>query len=235
MEPLPQNKANGGLISDSPAEYAAAYQPVVMLSADPSSTASFPPASQGASVYPVNQEQLSYQQLIALHQQQEQEQLQALWADQMAEIGQMTEFKMHSLPLARIKRIMKADEDVKMIAGEAPAIFAKACEMFILDLTVRAWQHTEENKRRILQKNDITAAARRTDIFDFLMDVMPMDELKKDGTGSPAPSMQTMISPYAPAMAIPFGVYPNQQPVAFVWPPPEQQLQQQDSDDRQDE
>ncbi|KAG8046781.1 hypothetical protein GUJ93_ZPchr0008g12987 [Zizania palustris] len=212
MEPLRQNRANGGLISDSPAEYAAAYQPVVMLSADPSSTASFPPASF-PSVYPVNQEQLSYDQLVALQQQQEQEQLQALWADQMAEIGQMTEFKMHSLALSRTKRIMKADEDVKMIAGEAPAIFAKACEMFIQDLTVRAWQHTEENKRRVLQKNDIAAAARRTDIFDFLMDVMPMDELKKDSTGSPAPSTQTMISPYAP----------------------EQQLQQQDSDDRQDE
>jgi len=38
-----------------------------------------------------------------------------------------------------------------MISAEAPVIFAKACEMFILELTMRAWTHTEENKRRTLQ------------------------------------------------------------------------------------
>lgn len=41
------------------------------------------------------------------------------------------------LPLARIKRIMKSDEDVRMISAEAPVLFAKACELFILDLTMR--------------------------------------------------------------------------------------------------
>ncbi len=41
------------------------------------------------------------------------------------------------LPLARIKRIMKADDDVHMIRAEAPVLFAKACEMFILELTLR--------------------------------------------------------------------------------------------------
>jgi len=30
-------------------------------------------------------------------------------------------------------------------------MFAKACEIFILDLTLRAWIHTEEGKRRTLQ------------------------------------------------------------------------------------
>jgi nuclear transcription factor Y gamma len=79
-------------------------------------------------------------------------------------------FKNHQLPLARIKRIVKADEDVRMISAESPVLFAKACEMFILELTLRSWIHTEENKRRTLQKNDITAAISSTDIFDFLVD-----------------------------------------------------------------
>ncbi len=38
-----------------------------------------------------------------------------------------------------------------MISAEAPVLFAKACEIFILELTLRAWMHTEENKRRTLQ------------------------------------------------------------------------------------
>jgi hypothetical protein len=40
---------------------------------------------------------------------------------------------------------------VKMISAEAPVLFAKACELFILDLTMRAWAHTDDNKRRTLQ------------------------------------------------------------------------------------
>lgn len=55
------------------------------------------------------------------------------------------------LPLARIKKIMKLDEEVKMISAEAPVLFAKAAEIFIHELTLRAWSHTEDNKRRTLQ------------------------------------------------------------------------------------
>ncbi len=48
----------------------------------------------------------------------------------------------------------------------------QACEMFILELTLRSWNHSEENKRRTLQRNDIAAAITRTDIFDFLVSHM---------------------------------------------------------------
>jgi hypothetical protein len=32
---------------------------------------------------------------------------------------------------------MKSDEDVRMISAEAPVLFAKAAELFVLDLTIR--------------------------------------------------------------------------------------------------
>lgn len=130
-----------------------------------------------------------------------QQQLQHFWATQMQEIEQVNDFKNHQLPLARIKKIMKADEDVRMISAEAPVLFAKACEMFILELTLRSWIHTEENKRRTLQKNDIAAAITRTDIFDFLVDIVPRDELKEEGLGVP----RTGLPVGAPADAIPYG------------------------------
>ena len=38
-----------------------------------------------------------------------------------------------------------------MISAEAPILFAKACEFFILELTLRSWMETELNKRRTLQ------------------------------------------------------------------------------------
>lgn len=91
-----------------------------------------------------------------------------------------TEFasKNPELPLARIKKIMKLDEEVKMISAEAPIIFAKAAELFIQEVTIRSWIHTEENKRRTLQKNDVTLAISKYDEFDFLIDIVPREEKK---------------------------------------------------------
>ena len=73
------------------------------------------------------------------------------------EIGTEQSFKNHNdLPLARIKRIMKSDEDVRMISAEAPVLFAKACEMFILEITLKSWVHSELSKRKTLQKEDMS-------------------------------------------------------------------------------
>lgn len=103
------------------------------------------------------------------------------WAGQLQEMRILgtdkvqteQDFKNHNdLPLARIKRIMKSDEDVRMISAEAPVLFAKACEMFILEMTLRSWNYSENNKRKTLQKEDVKEAIQRTDIFDFLVDVI---------------------------------------------------------------
>uniref|UniRef100_A0AAR2M105 Nuclear transcription factor Y subunit gamma n=1 Tax=Pygocentrus nattereri TaxID=42514 RepID=A0AAR2M105_PYGNA len=88
------------------------------------------------------------------------------------------DFRVQELPLARIKKIMKLDEDVKMISAEAPVLFAKAAQIFITELTLRAWIHTEDNKRRTLQRNDIAMAITKFDQFDFLIDIVPRDDLK---------------------------------------------------------
>ena len=105
------------------------------------------------------------------------------------EISTEQDFKNHNdLPLARyhhhhhhhhhyhhhhhrIKRIMKSDEEVRMISAEAPVLFAKACELFILELSLRGWGAAEKAKRRTLQKEDIDAAIVNTDIFDFLVEL----------------------------------------------------------------
>ncbi|EXB37384.1 Nuclear transcription factor Y subunit C-3 [Morus notabilis] len=78
----------------------------------------------------------------------------------------------HSLPLARIKKIMKrsssSGEEVKMISGDAPVVLAKACELFINELTRKSWTMTLQGKRRIVHKNDVASAVVSTDLFDFL-------------------------------------------------------------------
>ncbi|KAL7319720.1 Transcriptional activator hap5 [Mucor circinelloides] len=102
------------------------------------------------------------------------------WMEEMhnAEVFD-SDFKNHPLPLARIKKVMKTDQDVKMISAEAPILFAKGCEIFITELTKRAWVHAEENKRRTLQRSDIATAISKTDMCDFLIDIVPREEAAK--------------------------------------------------------
>lgn len=73
---------------------------------------------------------------------------------------------------------MKLDDNVKMISAEAPMLFSKAAEVFINELTLRAWIHTEDNRRRTLQRNDIAMAITKYDQFDFLIDIVPREEAK---------------------------------------------------------
>eukprot|EP00210_Caulerpa_lentillifera_P000719 g696.t1 len=103
--------------------------------------------------------------------------LHEFWRQRRDEIAGLSrdELRAHSLPLARIKKIMKSDEDVRMISAEAPILFSKACEIFILELTQRAWNHAGTNKRRTVQRSDVAAAISSTDIFDFLVDIVPRE------------------------------------------------------------
>ncbi len=91
----------------------------------------------------------------------------------------------NDLPLARIKRIMKSDEDVRMISAEAPVLFAKACELFISDLTIRSYAYTAEDKgkRRTLTREDVCLAVQQTDVYDFLVGVLMPSESFAENSG----------------------------------------------------
>lgn len=176
----------------------------------------FAPAAQfGQQFNPFQQQQQQQpQQQQPQSQGPNQDQLRTFWQGQMVEVEQVgndpAEFKNHQLPLARIKKIMKSDEDVRMISAEAPVLFAKACEMFILELTLRSWIHSEENKRRTLQRNDIAAAITKTDIFDFLVDIVPREEAKPDQPEQPRqPAALPMQGIYYPYPGMPQGSGPD--------------------------
>ncbi|TVU43174.1 hypothetical protein EJB05_09619, partial [Eragrostis curvula] len=154
-----------------------------------------------APVCPYIQSQLADEHQVAPKQAQQphhdhqKQELQAFWSSQLAEIKHTTEFKHHNLPLSRIKKIMKADSDVQRISGEAPVVFAKACEMFIKELTLRGWHHAQEDKRRTVRKNDISMALSRTEVFDFLVDIRPPDKLIREFMGLPTMIAEQPIFP----------------------------------------
>lgn len=92
------------------------------------------------------------------------------------------DFKHPPLPLARIKKVMKSDPDVKMISADAPILFSKACEIFISEVTARAYLVAEQHKRRTLAKADVARALSKSDQFDFLIDIVPREEGTKRST-----------------------------------------------------
>lgn len=106
---------------------------------------------------------------------------------------------------------MKADPEVKMISAEAPILFAKGCDIFITELTMRAWIHAEDNKRRTLQRSDIAAALSKSDMFDFLIDIVPREE----ATSHTKRSSQTVGTTGAP----PPGQLPPSHGVQHHMPP----------------
>uniref|UniRef100_A0A914Z2T3 Transcription factor CBF/NF-Y/archaeal histone domain-containing protein n=1 Tax=Panagrolaimus superbus TaxID=310955 RepID=A0A914Z2T3_9BILA len=85
------------------------------------------------------------------------------------------------LPLARIKKIMRLDENAEhqMISSEAPMLLSTAAEYLIEEMTLRAWIHTEQNRRKTIQKSDVAAAVAGNEVFDFLIDIIPREEVNK--------------------------------------------------------
>nr|XP_031362666.1 nuclear transcription factor Y subunit gamma [Lonchura striata domestica] len=81
----------------------------------------------------------------------------------VSEISLQKDFRVQELPLARIKKIMKLDEDVKVHSGFLPGIYDPGKGFKVLFLDIR---------------NDIAMAITKFDQFDFLIDIVPRDELK---------------------------------------------------------
>jgi nuclear transcription factor Y gamma len=71
-----------------------------------------------------------------------------------------------------------------MISQEVPLLFAKACELFALDLTRAAWQSRPKDSLRTLQRENLARAVARRKAFDFLLDVVP----------PPQPAAETTVS-----------------------------------------
>jgi nuclear transcription factor Y gamma len=88
------------------------------------------------------------------------------------------EFIMQELEKDRVKdQVQESDGErpsIKfMISGEAPVLMSKACELLVKELSQRAWQHTERSRRRTLQRQDLHQAVGESEVYDFLIDIVP--------------------------------------------------------------
>merc|ERR1712173_527474 len=72
------------------------------------------------------------------------------------------------LPLARVKKIAKCDEEVKSISANGNVLMAKAAELFISQLAESAYEHTSSNKRKVVKVDDVVEAIQGDDNLGFL-------------------------------------------------------------------
>eukprot|EP01080_Neovahlkampfia_damariscottae_P007764 gene7764-12234_t len=77
------------------------------------------------------------------------------------------------LPLARVKRIMKSDTDVKLISQEAVLLVTKAAENLLSELAKDSVTQTIKENRKTIQYKDIVNAVKDKNHFDFLEDIVP--------------------------------------------------------------
>ncbi|KAH6822243.1 hypothetical protein C2S53_009663 [Perilla frutescens var. hirtella] len=98
--------------------------------------------------------------------------MESFWRERLSEIYVRTP---NSLPLTRIRKVIKSDGKVEMISADTPVLFAKACEIFVMELTLHASMHTQENKRQMMQRSDIADAIRNEHLLSFLNHVVPME------------------------------------------------------------
>jgi len=91
-------------------------------------------------------------------------------------------------PLARIKRTMKLDPEVRNIKPEAAMTVGKALELFLGFMAVRVGHIAATHKRRTVKRSDVVELIHRNAAISFLKGDFPVEQKKKKKTAGTRPS-----------------------------------------------
>ncbi|XP_044514232.1 chromatin accessibility complex protein 1 [Gracilinanus agilis] len=78
-----------------------------------------------------------------------------------------------SLPLSRIRVIMKSSPEVSSINQEALVLTAKATELFVQYLATYSYKHGSGKEKKALIYSDLSNTAEESETFQFLSDILP--------------------------------------------------------------
>ncbi|MBW0513040.1 hypothetical protein O181_052755 [Austropuccinia psidii MF-1] len=90
-------------------------------------------------------------------------------------------------PVARIKKIMQADEDVGKVAQATPILVSKAVEMFMQELVFACVRQAQARGSRKIQAYHVKHAVDVIEAFDFLKDIVAKIPDPIQGAGSDEP------------------------------------------------
>ncbi|EAW14300.1 negative cofactor 2 transcription regulator complex subunit BUR6 [Aspergillus clavatus NRRL 1] len=75
-------------------------------------------------------------------------------------------------PVARIKRIMQADEDVGKVAQVTPIAVSKALELFMISLVTKAAKEARDRNSKRVTASHLKQAVVKDEVLDFLADII---------------------------------------------------------------
>ncbi|XP_006258766.1 chromatin accessibility complex protein 1 [Alligator mississippiensis] len=83
------------------------------------------------------------------------------------------ENRLVSLPLSRIRVIMKSSPEVSSINQDALFLTARATELFVQYLASYSYKHGRGKEKRALTYSDLSHTAEECETFQFLADILP--------------------------------------------------------------
>ncbi|KAM4686758.1 chromatin accessibility complex protein 1 isoform 1-T1 [Amazona ochrocephala] len=83
------------------------------------------------------------------------------------------ENRLVSLPLSRIRVIMKSSPEVSSINQDALFLTAKATELFVQYLAAYSYKHGKGKEKNALTYSDLSHTAEECETFQFLADILP--------------------------------------------------------------
>ncbi|KAK9451488.1 DNA polymerase epsilon subunit C [Limtongia smithiae] len=75
-------------------------------------------------------------------------------------------------PVARIKKIMQADDDIGKVAQATPLVVAKALEMFMISLVQESCNQARLRNAKRVSPAHLKQAVLQTEQFDFLAEIV---------------------------------------------------------------
>ena len=125
--------------------------------------------------------------------------LSSFWKMQTYEVSRAIDFRFSEQPLTAIKKIMTTYDKIR-VPLDTLLVFARACRMFVGELTVRSWFHALQEGRNELLRSDVADAVASTELFDFLVNVMR----REDDEGFSLPPVEQFEPPPPVAAPLPY-------------------------------
>ncbi|NP_001013311.1 chromatin accessibility complex protein 1 [Danio rerio] len=85
-----------------------------------------------------------------------------------------------SLPISRVRLIMKSSPDVSCINQDALFLTTKATELFVQHLALSSYENGPSKDTNTLSYSDLADTVEETETFQFLTDILPKKILARD-------------------------------------------------------
>ncbi|KAJ1265680.1 hypothetical protein BS78_08G094200 [Paspalum vaginatum] len=118
----------------------------------------------------------------------EQNTIQEFWRKRKEEIEEIEDFGERAIPMTRLRKLICAEKGKMMMSFDTPSFLTKACEIFVQEITFRAWMCAMSHNRGIIVDSDIAEAIASTQSYDFLKDVLLDNQEEHNSEPCPNPT-----------------------------------------------